>query len=341
MYNLLITRNGDITVSDVDDTPVLKDARKILLKEPVEDYFVREDMSVCELVEAFGKSHGFMAGHVYAAAKILAGMWSDKEATRILAFTGNLVSTGLRGVLAQLIREGFADAIITTCGTIDHDIARGLGYKYYKGDWLTDDSMLRVLEIHRLGNVFIPMENYGLPIEKFVKNLLDELLKDKKEWSPSELLYEAGKRIKDPYSILAAAAAKKIPVFVPGIVDGAFGSQLVFNQPFTGLKLDLLSDERKILDIVFESKKLGGLIIGGGISKHHTIWWAQFKDGLDYAVYITTAVEYDGSLSGAQPREAISWNKIKPSGKQVVVYGDATVFLPIIVAGARCLLAKE
>jgi len=83
---------------------------------------------------------------------------------------------------------------------------------------------------------------------------------------------------------------------------------------------------------VFDSKRTGALIIGGGISKHHTIWWNQFKDGLDYAVYLTTASEYDGSLSGARPKEAISWNKIKPTSKHAVVIGDATITLPLLVA---------
>ncbi len=323
---------------DIHDIPLLGDARKELLKEPVRDYFVKKDMSVCDLVNALKDSYGFMAGHVARATQIIADMWRDEEAKRFLAFTGNLVSTGLRGVLAQLIHEGFAHAVITTCGSVDHDIARGTGHAYYKGDWKTDDAMLRMIEIHRLGNIFIPMENYGLAIEKFTRSMLEELVKAKKEWTPSELLYEAGKRIKDPYSILHAAAIRNVPVFVPGIFDGSFGTQLVVNSPFTGLKVDLIGDERKIMDMVFSSEKLGALIIGGGISKHHTIWWAQFKDGLDYAVYITTAVEYDGSLSGAQPREAISWNKIKTNGEQVVVYGDATVLLPLIIAGAKCLM---
>ncbi len=323
---------------ETSNIPLIGDVRKELLREPVEDYFVREDMSVCELLKALRDSHGFMAGHVYRASRILADMWGDEKALRILSFTGNLVSTGLRGVFAQLIMEGFAHAVITTCGTIDHDIARGTGYKYYKGDWNIDDAMLRMIEVHRLGNILIPMENYGLAIEKFTRNMLEEITKEKKEWSPSEILYEAGKRIKDPYSILRAAAQKNIPVFVPGIFDGSFGTQLVFNSPFTGLKIDLIKDEKKLMDMVFTAEKLGGFIIGGGISKHHTIWWAQFKDGLDYAIYVTTAVEYDGSLSGAQPREAISWNKIKTSGKQVVVYGDATVLVPLIVTGAKCIL---
>ena len=72
-------------------------------------------------------------------------------------------------------------------------------------------------------------------------------------------------------------------------------------------------------------------MIGGGISKHHVIWWNQYCRGLDYAVYITTSPEWDGSLSGARMREAVSWGKVKEKGRYVTVEGDATVLLPIIV----------
>ena len=73
-------------------------------------------------------------------------------------------------------------------------------------------------------------------------------------------------------------------------------------------------------------------MIGGGISKHHTLWWNQFKDGLDYAIYITTACKYDGSLSGALVSEAVSWGKVKPDARKVTVHGDATIIFPILLA---------
>ncbi|MEZ0393665.1 MAG: deoxyhypusine synthase [Desulfurococcaceae archaeon] len=313
--------------------------RSQLLEEPIRDYSVSSSTTVCELVEAFEGSHGFMAGHVARAARILAEMWSDREALRVLSFTGNLVSTGLRGVLAQLVREGFASMIMTTAGAVDHDVARSFA-KYYRGDWAYDDAMLRDLDIHRLGNVLVPKESYGLAIERFARGLLDGLAKVKKEWRPSELLREAGRRLEDPNSFLRAASDRGIPVFVPGFVDGAFGTQVAFHSTLSGLKLDVLGDEIEISNMIFSAAKLGALIVGGGIAKHHTIWWAQFKDGLDYAIYVTTAVEYDGSLSGAQPREAISWNKLKPAAKSVAVHGDATVVLPLIVAGALCLMGR-
>jgi deoxyhypusine synthase len=99
------------------------------------------------------------------------------------------------------------------------------------------------------------------------------------------------------------------------------------------IRFDLLKDEQWLNDFVHESKKLGGIILGGGISKHHLIWWAQFRDGLDYAIAVTTAPEYDGSLSGARLKEAISWGKIKAQARHVTVEGDLTLIFPLIVAG--------
>jgi len=310
-------------------------SRDELLKEPVEDVVIKADDTLEEFLDKLGKIYGFTAGHLHRAVEILSEGLRNSD-LRFLSFTANLVATGLRGVIAQMIDKGLVDVIITTCGTLDHDIARALGHRYYKGFFETDDKMLAELEIHRLGNVFIPIENYGPPVESFVRNLLKEL--NVERIAPWELIREAGKRLNDKHSILRKAYEKGVPIIVPGITDGAFGTAILTYSQELRLQgkrftLDILEDEKMLSDKVFQSKKSAALIVGGGISKHHTIWWNQFKGGLDYAVYLTTAFEYDGSLSGAQPREAISWGKIKPEGKSVVVYGDATVLLPILLAG--------
>ena len=118
-------------------------------------------------------------------------------------------------------------------------------------------------------------------------------------------------------------------------MDGAVGSQVwLFANRRPDFKVDVIADEKRLSDIVFESKKTGALVIGGGISKHHTIWWNMFKGGLDYACYVTTAVEYDGSLSGAQVREAISWGKVKEKARQTTLYSEATIALPLIATYA-------
>jgi deoxyhypusine synthase len=96
-------------------------------------------------------------------------------------------------------------------------------------------------------------------------------------------------------------------------------------------QLDLYKDENLLSDTVFEAKRTGALIIGGGISKHHLLWWNQFRGGLDYAVQITTAVEFDGSLSGARLSEAITWGKISKEGKDISIWGEATIILPMLI----------
>ncbi len=299
----------------------------------VRDVRVRGSMTVSELIKAFEDIHGFTAADVARAVEVLKEGLKVSD-LRFLSFTGNLISTGLRGVFAQLIESGLFDIVITTCGSLDHDIARASGGKYLKGFFEADDAELKEEGMHRLGNVFIPFESYGLTVERFVQRLVKEASAKKKVWGIRELLKLAGSMLKgDPNSILGAAYRKGVKVYVPGYVDGAFGTDLFIHSQFTGLTVDLFRDMKELSDAVFQSKVSAALVIGGGISKHHTIWWNQFKEGLDYSVYITTAVEWDGSLSGAKTREAISWGKLKPKGKHVTVYGDATVLLPIIAAG--------
>jgi len=85
-------------------------------------------------------------------------------------------------------------------------------------------------------------------------------------------------------------------------------------------------------ELIFKAKKSGALMLGGGISKHHTLWWNQFRDGLDYALYITTAQEFDGSLSGALVREAISWGKVTQKAMQTTIHAEVTTILPFLFA---------
>ena len=306
-----------------------------LLVEPVEDVEASPGMTVEELVKAYESIHGFMAGHLARAVRILSeGL---KAEVRALAFTANLVATGLRGLLAQLVREGVFNLVVTTCGTIDHDIARGTGGRYYKGFFEADDEMLYSLDIHRLGNIYIPVEDYGPRIERHVYRVLESM--GDGEYGVYEVLWRIGESLEDKHSILRAAYEAGTPVIVPGYLDGAFGTALyTYTQVHGKPKINPFRDEDVMAEKFFrEGGEAMALIIGGGISKHHTIWWAQFRGGLDYTVYITTAVEYDGSLSGAQPREAVTWGKLKPGARRVVVYGDATIILPII---APILLAE-
>jgi len=311
-----------------------------MLEDIVEDYQFSEKMSVDGLVLQMEKAWGFTAGKLATGVNILERMIKMHNCVKFLSFTGNLVATGTRGALKELVKRNLVDVIITACGTLDHDIAR-CWRNYYKGSFVMNDAELHEKKINRLGNVLVPNDSYGTIIEEKMQSLLQTLWKENiTEVSTSQLCREIGKRICNESSILYWAAKNKIPVYVPGITDGAVGYQTWLFSQDHDFKLNLLKDSGEISDIVFTAKKSGALIVGGGISKHHTIWWNQFKDGLDYVVYVSTADEWDGSLSGARPREAVSWGKISRKAKHVMVEGDASVILPIMISALIARLGK-
>ncbi len=311
------------------------------MKEAVKDYDFSKELTADELVCQMENAWGFTAGKLAVAVNIMQTMIQAKECVKFLSFTGNLVATGTRGVLRELVKRKLVDVVITTCGTIDHDLAR-CWRDYYRGSFVMNDSKLHEEGINRLGNVLVPNDSYGTIIEKKIQGLLSDLYNEgKKELSASVLVREIGLRVCNETSILYWAAKNNIPVFVPGITDGAVGYQTwLFSQDHS-FRLNLLKDSGQLNDIVFDAKRSGALIVGGGISKHHTIWWNQFKDGLDYVVYVSTADEWDGSLSGARPREAVSWGKISDKARRIMVEGDASVILPIMAGSLFARLDRR
>jgi deoxyhypusine synthase len=311
-------------------------------KIPVKDYEFTKDLTVDELVLQMEDAWGFTAGKLATGVNIFEAMVNTEGCTKFLSFTADIIATGTRGVIRELVKRKLVDVIITTCGTLDHDIARCFK-DYYKGSFVMNDSQLYHEGVNRLGNVLVPNDSYGIVIEKKIIALLETLYKEgKRELSTSELCREIGLRVCNETSILYWAAKNNIPIFVPGITDGSVGYQLwFFSQDHKDFRINILKDEEDLNNLIFDSKRSGAVIVGGGISKHHTIWWNQFKDGLDYVVYISTAVEWDGSLSGARPREAVSWGKISEKAKRIMIEGDATIIMPIMTSALITRLNKK
>jgi len=301
---------------------------------PVEDIKATKDMTVDQLLRFMGKAGGFTAQKLADATDIVETMTKDKGCLKILSFPACIMATGTRGVIVDMVRNNMVDLIITTCGTLDHDISRTFA-QYYKGDFAMDDEWLRdEHEISRLGNVLVPDECYGYVLEDNLLPMFEEIFKDTDCLSTHEIIDAVGSRMGCEDSLLYQCHKNRVPIVVPGITDGSFGCQLwTYYQTHRKLRIDLFKDEQMLSEITNHAESTGAIIVGGGISKHHVIWWNQFRGGLDYCIYLTTADEYDGSLSGARIKEAVSWGKVKKDAKKMTVEGDATISLPMIYAG--------
>ncbi|MCK4434340.1 deoxyhypusine synthase [Candidatus Bathyarchaeota archaeon] len=295
----------------------------------VKDFEIEKPGNLKEILGQMEEIGGFQGNKVAKAVNILERMINDKKSLNFLSFPACLVATGIRGIFREMVRRNWFDLVITTCGTLDHDLARIWG-DYYQGSFELNDEEVKKKGFSRLGNVLVPDKVYADQVEKNVQKFLNEIYEEKKELATYELVWEFGKRLDSKDSIIYWATKNKIPVIVPGITDGMIGYQLWMFSQDKDFKINVLKDEQLLSDKVWEAEKTGALIVGGGISKHHTIWWNQFKGGLDYAVYLSTAIEADGSLSGARPREAVSWGQIKKNAEKTFIFGEASSILPLI-----------
>lgn len=305
--------------------------------KPVEDISINEDTPIEKIFEQMSKSGGFESRNLAESLDILTTMIKDNNCQKFLSFVAAIISTGLRGIVKDMLKNKWFNVVITTCGALDHDIARHFS-NYNEGSFTLDDVMLTKENIHRLGNVLVPMDSYGPLIEEKMQLFLEEeYSKGTREMSTEDICKMIGSHLGED-SFLYWASKNGIKVIVPGIVDGAVGSQIwMFTQKHADFKLNITKDADTLSGIIFKAKKSGALMLGGGISKHHTLWWNQYRDGLDFAVYITTAQEFDGSSSGALVREAISWGKVTQNAKQTTIHAEITTALPFLYSA---LLSK-
>ncbi len=293
---------------------------------------LREKMTVGKLVKEMKAAGVLGAGRIGKATELVTEMFSDPDCTVFLTIAGALVPAGLRRVICDLIKREHVNVLVTTGANMVHDMVEALGYRHGIGTFTAEDRRLKARKIGRIGDIYIQQEAFEA-LEKWLFETLEAIPEDKRQRiSAADLLYEIGKRINDPNSILAAAAKKNVPVICPAFVDSIAGFQIwVYGQDKT-IHIDPLLDVNTLMDKVYEAKKVGIIILGGGFPKHFALFANTFREGVDLAVQITMDRPEPGGLSGASLEEAISWGKIKPDGKAVTVVCDATIAFPLIVA---------
>jgi len=129
--------------------------------KPIQDISITEGLPIDKIFEKMSKSGGFESRNLADGLFVLSEMISrhnvEKECVTFLSFVGAIISTGLRGVIKDMIEHKWFDVVITTCGALDHDIARHFS-NYNEGSFTLDDAKLAEENFHRLGNVLVPTE---------------------------------------------------------------------------------------------------------------------------------------------------------------------------------------
>lgn len=325
-------------------------------ENPVTHARARADMTVGELVEQYGAA-GIGAAELNEAADVFADMLADDDCTVFLSLAGAMVPAGMRRIVADLIRDGHVDALITTGANLTHDSIEAIGGSHHHGrDHNPDkslrehDEQLRDEEVDRIYNVYLPQEHFA-SFESHLRESVFPELADEGTVSIARFTRQLGRanaRANDENDadagpgIAAAAYESETPIYCPAVQDSILGLQAWIYSQTSDFSLDALVDMTDLTDIAYEADTAGCLLVGGGVPKNFTLQTMLVTPGAyDYAVQITMDPKASGGLSGATLEEARSWGKLNKDASNASVYGDATVMLPILVANAYERLADH
>lgn len=291
---------------------------------------VDNSMKVIDLINQFDDSGVLGAGRVARACNILAEMIQDEDMSVFMSLGGPLIPGGMRNIVTKMISEGHVDLIISSGANITHDLVEAFGGSHYRHEG-KDDEELNEEGIGRIADINVGSDDFTI-FEREIIKIFEEISSKKQVVSIQELLYEIGLLVEDENSFVATAARNNIPIFAPGLIDSMTGLQLwIFSQDHDFV-VDAVADMHYLSDIVFESEKVGAVLLGGGLTKHYALASNVIKGGLDAAIQITMDRPEAGSLGGAPLEEAKSWAKAKCGSNLASVVGDVTVIFPLIYA---------
>ncbi len=314
--------------------------------DPIAGGRITPDMGVSDLVEQYERS-GINASTIADAVDITEAMLTDDDCTVLMSVAGPMVPGGLRQVIADVIENGWIDALVTTGATLTHDTIEALGGHHHHGssqppdDETTSaeyDEALREAGVDRIYNVYLPQEHFETLEHHCWEHVFPPLQGEAVSIRDlTRQLGEANAAVAaddDTHPGIAAVAADHdVPIFCPAIQDSILGLQAWLYGRTHDFTLDALRDMSELSAVANRRERVGCFIVAGGVPKNFTLQTKLVTPGAyQYAVQFTTDPEATGGLSGASLDEARSWGKLEPTAQNTTVWGDATVTVPLVLA---------
>lgn len=331
--------------------PAQASRKRELLSLPIEQLRLPEGGGVAALVAAMG-STAFEARNLSSAADIFT-RWAKRDCTKIWTLAGSLFGAGLRGIVIDAVRAGHIDVLVCTGALIEQDMLEALGHHHYRFDSGTaDDAELHALLIDRVYDHLLDelaLRQVDLTFARIAEELpagrysSRAFLSAAGEWL-SLAEHESGEPARP--SLLVTAFECGVPIFVPALNDCSVGIGLVMQQAQRGLEdsvgIDSIHDFHQLADLKASIAESGIVVIGGGVPKNYAQDMVVLAEMLGhdvaphvFGIQLSVADPRDGALSGSTLREAISWGKNAPELDEAMVWGEASITLPLLLGTIR------
>ena len=316
-----------------------KARRELILNDEVKQIKLKTSKDIAKLIDSFAEM-SFESRNIGNAAKLY--YRKLKQDTSIIwSLSGSIFSAGLRQIVIDSIRKNYVDALVCTGALFEQDMVEALGHKHYKCNSRQNDSELQELFIDRI---------YDHALDEMALRQVDSTFKliaagiPKGNYTSRFFMNECGKWLSKAEStedsVMQAAFENDIPIFIPAINDCSIGIGIALEQnEGGGIAIDSIKDLRELAVMKSKSGDTGIIVIGGGVPKNYSqdsVVMAEML-GLEvekhsFGIQISTADLRDGGLSGSTLKEAISWGKNHQDLDEVMVWGEATVFFPLMMS---------
>ena len=280
----------------------------------------------------------------------------------MITLAGAMSTAELGKSLAEMIRQDKVHIISCTGANLEEDIMNLVAHNSYKRipnyRDLTPAEERELLDNHfnRVTDTCIPEEEAFRRLQQHLFDIWNKADKGGERFFPHEFMYQMlNSGVLEQYyeidpvnSWMLAAAAKNIPIVVPGWEDSTMGNIFASYCIKGEFKPTTMKSGIEYMMWLADwypkncaGKGIGFFQIGGGIAGDFPICVVPMLDQdlevenvpfWSYFCQISDSTTSYGSYSGAVPNEKITWGKLDIDTPKFIVESDATIVAPLMFA---------
>lgn len=319
------------------------------LTVPTKPIPVDRDRSVAGLLEKM-EGAGFGAKQLAESHRIWLDMLDDNS-TIYLCASGNLIPSGMRRLLAYVIKNRFVDVLVLSGKVIFHDIHETLGRHHYQAHPSMSDDELESSEVSRIGDMLANQDEYR-EADEWVGSVINQL-DLARSYSIREFLHLMGRELAEiahEDGILTSAFKSRVPIFCPDLLGSELSVGIARSrfEKKTQFTFDIVQDTLEMMTISQRTRN-SGIITLGNVCSQNMVNVSEISSyitrtnprGHKYAVSITTdATPLEIRTPSISGNHTHVFGKLLKGATTAYVQCDPSIALPMIVTALSQTAAK-
>jgi deoxyhypusine synthase len=319
------------------------------LTVPTKPVPIDRDRSVAGLLEKM-EGAGFGAKQLAEAHRIWLDMLDDNS-TIFLCGSGNLIPSGMRRLLAYVVKNRFVDVIVMSGQVLFQDLHETLGRSHYQAHPSMDDDELAAAEIFRAGDILANREEYQ-EADEWIGSVINQL-EEGRAYSIREFLHLMGRElaeIANEDGLMTSAYKARIPIYCPDILSSEISvgiARAKFEKKLS-LTFDVTQDTMEMMQISQKTRNSGIITLGSTSSQNmlnvnelSAYITRSTPRGHKYAISITTdSVPLDTRTPSFAGNHTEIFGRLHRGATTAFVPSDPSIALPMIITALSQTAAK-